>query len=73
MKAKWLPAVAIIALIVGNQAALAGAKHRIGIGAMSWQMLDDVSVENIDENGLSWIVTYQYQSTPLWKWEIDVV
>lgn len=56
--------VVIIALTViatwGVQEAR--AEHRIGGGANYWVSLDDVELDDIDDNGLSYFASYQYRS-----------
>lgn len=55
-------------------AALA-ATHRIGLGANYWKTLNDIEVNdvtNIDESGLSWLVSYQYAPEGIFKLELDL-
>jgi hypothetical protein len=34
--------------------------HSIGFGANYWQVIDDIDVDNVDENGFSWLLAYRY-------------
>ncbi len=38
----------------------AGA-HRLGVGAHYWETLDDIDADDVDEDGFSWVATYQYK------------
>jgi hypothetical protein len=46
--------------------------HRIGAGARYWQAIEDIDVDNVDEQGFSWLITYQYKPALLMKLELDV-
>jgi len=49
--------------------------HRLGLGANYWKTvsnLDTSDVTNIDENGLSWIGSYQYAPEGIFKLEFDL-
>ena len=49
-------------LLVGaGLASAADQAHRLGVGANYWVALDDVDVDNVDENGFSYLVSYQYR------------
>jgi hypothetical protein len=37
--------------------------HRLGLGATYWTTVDDVDVDNIDDDGFSFIASYQYWPT----------
>ena len=72
MKKRWLLAVGIIGLFVWVQGVNAESVHRLGVGANYWRMLDDIDAEDIDENGFSWLATYQYKAADLLKLEVDL-
>ena len=72
MKKRWLLAVAIIGSFALAQGVRAESAHRFGIGANYWRMLDDIDVDNIHKNGVSWLVTYQYKPAALMKLEADL-
>jgi len=55
-------------------AAVAGT-HRLGVGANYWKTVDDLEssdVTNINEDGLSWLASYQYAPAGLFKLELDL-
>lgn len=72
MNSKWILAIAIAVLFVATQDVRAEAAHRLGVGVNYWRVLDDIDVDNIDENGASWLLTYQYRSSALVKFEADL-
>jgi len=39
------------------------ADHRIGGGVNYWVAIDDIHVDDIDKNGLSYLASYQYRAT----------
>lgn len=45
--------------------------HRIGVGVNYWYALDDIDIDDIDENGFSYLVSYQFRPT-LIGLQIDV-
>ena len=45
---------------------------RLGVGVNYWKMLDDIEAEKIDEDGLSWLVTSQFELATLLKLEINL-
>ena len=60
--------------LASEQAALA-ATHRLGIGANYWKTLNSLEPKDatdIDETGLSWLGSYQYQPQGIFKFEIDL-
>ncbi len=57
-----------VAVCVGaglSTAAAAGGAdvrpHRLGVGAVYWRAIDDVDVHNVDQDGVSWVGSYQYR------------
>ena len=72
MNKRWLLAVAIIGLFASAPGARAESTHRLGVGANYWTMLDDIDVDDIDKNGFSGLVTYQYKPAALLKLEADL-
>jgi hypothetical protein len=54
----WL--VCGIGLSVMVAEAEAQPVHRLGVGANYWVALDDVDVDDVDEDGISYYATYQY-------------
>jgi len=51
-----------LALLLGSLLTYAETDvHRFGAGANYWVAVDDVEVDNIDDNGLSYFLSYQYR------------
>ncbi len=48
-------------LLLGVSMAMANGKHRIGAGVNYWTTIDDLELDNIDEDGLAYLLTYQYR------------
>jgi len=67
-------AVFCLAWLASVPAALAGT-HRLGVGANYWKTVNDLEIEDatdIDENGLSWLASYQYVPAGIFKLEVDL-
>jgi len=66
----------MIALVVLGLAAVpaSAAEHRLGLGAHYWQTLDELEDDNFDfeEEGFSWVGSYQYVPVGLFKLELDL-
>jgi len=45
------------------QRGVAQGDHRLGGGANYWVAIDDVDTDDIDDNGLSYFVSYQYRGS----------
>jgi hypothetical protein len=63
-----------LAWLAAVPAARAGT-HRLGVGANYWKTvsnLDSSDVTDINEDGLSWLASYQYVPAGLVKLEIDL-
>ncbi len=58
MKKIWM-LISLLFLVCVNTQAYAGT-HRLGGGVNYWVAVEDVDFENIDDNGLSYLVSYQY-------------
>ena len=48
------------------------ADQQIGIGAHYWRAVENIDVDDIDEDGLSWLVAYQFVPGPFVTLELDV-
>jgi hypothetical protein len=59
-------------VLAGMSGAWAGEKHRIGAGLHYWRTVDDIDVDSIDENGMAYLVTYQYVPAGILRAEIDL-
>jgi hypothetical protein len=52
----------VVMLLMGmTSTGWAGGKHRLGGGVHYWQVVDDIDVDDIDEDGIAWVVSYQYK------------
>lgn len=63
MKTVSFTSTALIAAFIITAAAPAFSNdnpHRIGVGANYWTAIDDIDTDNLDDNGLSYYVSYQY-------------
>jgi len=65
--------VVLLALVFVSGAALqAGAgKNRLGGGVNYWRVVEDVT-EDFDEDGISWLVSYQYCPGEMFRIEADL-
>jgi hypothetical protein len=56
---KWMiPMLAVgLWLVAGG----AQAEHRLGLGANYWVAVDDIKIQDIDKDGLSYLVSYQWR------------
>ena len=73
---RWLVvATLLLALGLGYPASAAAGEHRLGLGAHFWKTLDNLSgddFDGIEDDGLAWVVSYQYIPDSLIKFELDV-
>jgi hypothetical protein len=44
---------------------------RLGVGVQYWTAVEDIDVDEVDENGLSWYLSYQMAPSPYFKMELD--
>jgi len=65
-------AIICTVLLTAFFAHAAGQDHRLGIGANYWKAIKDIDTDDIDENGISWLATYQYTPGNPLSLEIDV-
>jgi hypothetical protein len=69
---------AVVAFALAWLAAVPGAQagtHKLGVGANYWKTisnLDSTDITNINEDGLSWLASYQYVPAGIFKLELDV-
>ena len=67
-KVSWM----LVALLMSTTLTFAqNGGHRFGVGANYWVAIDDVEVDDIDDNGLSYLLTYQYRPS-LIGFQLDV-
>lgn len=62
--------IVLFAAVVGLSSVRAGDNHRLGAGANYWVTVNDIDVDDIDKNGFSYLVSYQYRPT-LIGFEVD--
>jgi hypothetical protein len=48
------------------------SKFRLGLGANYWIAVEDIDISEVDENGLSGLVTFQYVPNSFVKVQLDV-
>jgi len=72
MRNRWLFAVLIVGLFGLAQGVRAEKIDRVGLGLNYWRMLDDIDVDEIDENGVSYLVTYQHKVASFLRLEADL-
>jgi hypothetical protein len=69
---------AVVAFVLAWLAAVPAAQaasHRLGVGANYWKTisdLDSTDVTHINEDGLSWLASYQYAPKGIFKIEVDL-
>lgn len=60
----------VMMIAIGCLPALAGGAHRIGVGANYWTAVEDIDESDVDEDGFSYLASYQYRPGIL-GFEID--
>ncbi len=71
MKSKILFFIVISAVLGMFQPAFAG-NHRLGAGLHYWAAIDDIDTDNVDEDGLAGIISYQYKPPTLIGFQFDL-
>ena len=54
---------------------LSAAEHRLGVGVHYWKTLDNLADDrfgSIEEEGRSWVFSYQYVPAGLFRFEVDL-
>jgi hypothetical protein len=46
--------------------------HRLGVGVNYWKTIDNIDLGDVDEDGLSYLASYQYAPLGLFKFEADL-
>ncbi len=72
MNKGWMLWVVLVGLLVAAQGVRAESNDRIGVGVNYWRTLDNIDISNFDENGISWLATYQHKLADLIKVEADL-
>lgn len=57
---KKILSVAVLMLLVSVVGQAQAAEHRIGVGANYWVAVDDIDVDDVDDDGFSYLASYQY-------------
>ncbi|HMP72505.1 MAG TPA: outer membrane beta-barrel protein [Kiritimatiellia bacterium] len=68
----WMWTGVCAALLAVNPMMSANAGSRLGLGLNYWVALDDVEVDDVDENGFSYYLTYQYHAGKLIGFQADL-
>lgn len=72
---KLVVAAAILAAVgafILPSSARAEAPNRIGVGATYWHAVKDIDVNDVDKNGFSYLLSYQYVPSMLLRLEADL-
>jgi len=72
MMKKLCVALALVALVGTVSSVNADVHHRIGGGVHYWIAMDDIDVDDVEEDGLAYVVSYQLRPASLIKFGIDV-
>ncbi len=64
-------ATGVLALALGGTVQ-AQTSSRIGLGFHYWKALKDVSANDVDENGLGWLISYKLVPSSLLNFQADV-
>lgn len=71
MRTDIVKAIVCASLLTLTVAARADDNSRIGVGAHYWVTLDDLDFNGMDDDGLSWVTSYQHWPS-LFGLELDV-
>ena len=71
---KWFLLTILACVTLGLPAAQAASDtlHYVGLGIRYWQTVDNIKLTDVDEEGFSWIITYQMKPARLLKIEADI-
>lgn len=72
MRTRWIMAAAVMGMLTAVQGVRAEGNSRLGAGANYWTVVDDIDDRDFDENGMSWLVSYQYRLAALLRVEADL-
>ncbi len=69
---KKIISATVIISILSLGAITATAGHRLGVAANYWKAVKDVDISEIDEDGVSWLASYQYRPARALSFEADL-
>lgn len=72
MRTRWIMVAAVIGVLAAVQGGRAAGDSRLGVGVNYWTTVDNIDVNDIDENGSSWLITYQLRLAALLRLETDL-
>ncbi len=72
MKNVWSVLIICLTALLVIPSAATARNQQIGVGAHYWTTLDDVDVNNIDESGLAWYLSYRNRLSDLLQVELDL-
>lgn len=61
-----------LVLLLTAATSLYAAEHSVGVGVHYWRTVKDIDVMRVDEDGLAWVLSYQYAPSGLLRVEIDL-
>ncbi|NQU38870.1 MAG: hypothetical protein HQ523_02860 [Lentisphaerae bacterium] len=71
MKMRFAVCSVVLLLFCGlGASARADVKHRVGVGAHYWVAVEDIEVDNIEQSGFAYLLSYQIQ--PLWLLKFEL-
>jgi hypothetical protein len=65
-------AVVAVVFSVSVENVNAETKNRLGVGAQYWKAIDDIDVDDVDDDGFSYYISYQLRPASLIKFELDL-
>ncbi len=69
------PCIAALAAVLTLAPAVTGhaqASSRVGVGFHYWNALSDVDIDDVDENGIGWVISYKLVPSSLLNFQADV-
>ena len=69
---KWIGMSVCAALVWVGTANFSHAESRLGVGVNYWVTVDSVDVDDVDENGFSYYLSYQYRGDHLLGFQADL-
>ena len=72
--ARWVRLAALTGLLVFvlGVSAYGQTSSRVGLGFHYWKALDDVDADDVDEDGLGWLISYKLVPSSLVNFQADV-